>query len=245
MRMVPTKRMSGLVSPTSGKSMKGDYLKFLQGMEDTKPTATEVQPFPQGVYQHSICIHHRNLYSCFQILSLYACRSSTGCHSDRSKESGFGAGKKEWEPEGVWEDVDYALPMPGYRNCKNDRRCKTKDTWEGPILHYCNWSIKQGWPIGHPLTLPQDYVVDAYLSVRLEAGTLHLANYLIRATFYCLDAKVTLFLSSAKHSYTPSGKTSCYRVSLFLRWNLLKIIQLWITGIWKPLFELPNPLEVL
>ena len=34
------------------------------------------------------------------------------------------------------------------------------------------------------LVLPQDNVVDIYLSVRLEAGSLHLANYLIRATFY-------------------------------------------------------------
>ena len=31
-------------------------------------------------------------------------------------------------------------------------------------------------------TLPREYVEDVYLSVRLEAGTLHLANYLIRAT---------------------------------------------------------------
>ena len=40
--------------------------------------------------------------------------------------------------------------------------------------------------------LPQDYVVDVYLSVRLGAGTLHLAKYLIRATFYYLVAKVTI-----------------------------------------------------
>ena len=40
------------------------------------------------------------------------------------------------------------------------------------------------------LTLPQDYVVDDYLSVRLEAGTSHLANYLIRITVYYLAAKV-------------------------------------------------------
>jgi hypothetical protein len=54
--------------------------------------------------------------------------------------------------------------------------------------------------------LPQDYVVDVYLSVRLEAGSLHVANYLIRATFYYLYAKVILFPSSAKHSCTPRGK---------------------------------------
>jgi hypothetical protein len=73
-------------------------------------------------------------------------------------------------------------------------------------LYYGIGSIKQGWPIGHPLLLPQDYVVDVYLSVRLEAGSLHVANYLIRATFYYLYAKVILFPSSAKHSCTPSGK---------------------------------------
>ena len=41
--------------------------------------------------------------------------------------------------------------------------------------------------------MPQDYVVDIYLSVRLEAGSLHLANYLILATFYCLAAKIVIF----------------------------------------------------
>ena len=38
--------------------------------------------------------------------------------------------------------------------------------------------------------MPQDYVVDVYLPVRLEAGSLHLANYLIHTTFYNLTAKV-------------------------------------------------------
>ena len=42
--------------------------------------------------------------------------------------------------------------------------------------------------------MSQDYVVDVYLSVRLEAGSLHFVNYLICATFYYLDQKVTLFL---------------------------------------------------
>ena len=59
---------------------------------------------------------------------------------------------------------------------------------------------------GHPLLLPQDYVVDVYLSVRLEAGSLHVANYLICATFYYLDPKETLFPSSTNRSCTPSGK---------------------------------------
>ena len=75
----------------------------------------------------------------------------------------------------------------------------------------------------HPLSLPQEYVVDVYLSVRLEAGSLHLANYLIRATFYYLDAKVTLFPSSAKCICTPSGKTACFRES-FLFINPLSIL---------------------
>ncbi len=39
------------------------------------------------------------------------------------------------------------------------------------------------------LVLPQEYVMDVYLSVRLEAGTLHLANYLIRITVYYLGSK--------------------------------------------------------
>lgn len=42
--------------------------------------------------------------------------------------------------------------------------------------------------------LPQDYAADVYLSVRLGAGTLHLANYLILAAFYNLIAKVAFFL---------------------------------------------------
>ena len=53
---------------------------------------------------------------------------------------------------------------------------------------------KQGWPQSHPLSSPQDYVEDVYLSVRLEAGTLHLANYLIHTTFYYLATKVTIII---------------------------------------------------
>ena len=44
------------------------------------------------------------------------------------------------------------------------------------------------------LSSPQDYVEDVYLSVRLEAGTLHLANYLIHTTFYYLATKVTIII---------------------------------------------------
>ena len=49
-------------------------------------------------------------------------------------------------------------------------------------------------------------MVDVYLSVRLEAGSLHLANYLICATFYYLDPKEILFPSSTNRSCTPRGK---------------------------------------
>ena len=45
--------------------------------------------------------------------------------------------------------------------------------------------------------------MDVYLSVRLEAGTLHLANYLIRATVYYLDAKVVIIIKTTKPSCTP------------------------------------------
>ena len=48
------------------------------------------------------------------------------------------------------------------------------------------------------LTLPQDYVVDVYLSVRLEAGALHLAKYLILATFYYLAAKIAIIIGITK-----------------------------------------------
>ena len=40
-----------------------------------------------------------------------------------------------------------------------------------------------------PLTLPREYAVDVYLSVRLEAGSLLLANYLIRITIYFLTQR--------------------------------------------------------
>ena len=38
--------------------------------------------------------------------------------------------------------------------------------------------------------LPQDYAADVYHKVRLEAGALHLAKYLIRVAVYILSAKV-------------------------------------------------------
>ena len=45
-------------------------------------------------------------------------------------------------------------------------------------------------PIGSLKLLPQDYAADVYHKVRLEAGALHLANYLIRSAVYILSAKV-------------------------------------------------------
>ena len=51
---------------------------------------------------------------------------------------------------------------------------------------------KKGCSEEHPLYLPQEYAKDCYPKVRLEAGALHLANYLIRATVYYLVAKVAI-----------------------------------------------------
>ena len=45
-------------------------------------------------------------------------------------------------------------------------------------------------PNGILKLLPQDYAADVYQMVRLEAGTLHLAKYLIRVAVYILLAKV-------------------------------------------------------
>ena len=57
---------------------------------------------------------------------------------------------------------------------------------------------KKGCSEKHPLGSPQEYAVDVYQNVRLEAGTLHLANYLIHFRGLFLAAKVVLFLYSAK-----------------------------------------------
>jgi hypothetical protein len=48
-------------------------------------------------------------------------------------------------------------------------------------------------PFGILKLLPQDYAADVYHKVRLEAGTLHLAKYLIRAADYISHAKVSVF----------------------------------------------------
>ena len=52
-------------------------------------------------------------------------------------------------------------------------------------------------PFGILKLLPQDYAADVYHKVRLEAGTLHLAKYLIRVAVYILVAKVWFFFEMA------------------------------------------------
>ena len=51
-----------------------------------------------------------------------------------------------------------------------------------------------------PLNLPQEYAVDVYLSVRLEAGTLHLANYLIHYAVYFLLQRYNNYLKKQRLS---------------------------------------------
>ena len=55
-------------------------------------------------------------------------------------------------------------------------------------------------PFGILKLLPQDYASDVYHKVRLEAGTLHLAKYLIRVAVYILVAKVCFFFEMAMAS---------------------------------------------
>jgi hypothetical protein len=57
-------------------------------------------------------------------------------------------------------------------------------------------------PFGILKLLPQDYAADVYHKVRLEAGTLHLAKYLIRVAVYILGAKVWFFFERNLHKYT-------------------------------------------
>ena len=45
-----------------------------------------------------------------------------------------------------------------------------------------------------PIFLPHEHVANVYPKVRLEAGTLHLAKYLIRTTVYNLMQKYSKFL---------------------------------------------------
>ena len=59
---------------------------------------------------------------------------------------------------------------------------------------------------------------DVYLSVRLEAGTLHLAKYLILTTFYFLATKLAIILIITKLSCPPSGKIAVFLRFYFLFW---------------------------
>ena len=52
-------------------------------------------------------------------------------------------------------------------------------------------------PFGILKLLPQDYAADVYHMVRLGAGALHLAKYLIRVAVYILVAKVWFFFEMA------------------------------------------------
>ena len=49
--------------------------------------------------------------------------------------------------------------------------------------------------------MPQESAVDCYLKVRLGAGTLHVAKYLIHIRDLFLTAKVATFLITAKIGY--------------------------------------------
>ena len=136
------------------------------------PQVSSIFKGPAGTTD-SLCIDNGNLHACITSLSFHPGHPSIRRHSDRSQNSQYGSGKKEREPERIRKDADHALPMPRNWDCEDDRRCQKKDAREDSILYYGIGSIKQGWPIGHPLLLPQDYVVDVYLLVRLEAGSLH------------------------------------------------------------------------
>ena len=71
-----------------------------------------------------------------------------------------------------------------------------------------------------PLNLPQEYAVDVYLSVRLEAGTLHLANYLIHYAVYFLLQRYNNYLKKQRlstqyefgaHFFILSPRNRCFR----------------------------------
>ena len=70
-----------------------------------------------------------------------------------------------------------------------------------------------------PLNLPQEYAVDVYLSVRLEAGTLHLANYLILYAVYFLlqgynnylkKQRLSTQYESGAHFFILSPQNKCF-----------------------------------
>lgn len=71
----------------------------------------------------------------------------------------------------------------------------------------------------HPLNLPQEYAMDIYPKVRLEAGALHLAKYLIHSRGLFLAAKVILFLE------TSNVFDNCCRTSAEVTTNALRAIN--------------------
>ena len=71
----------------------------------------------------------------------------------------------------------------------------------------------------HPLNLPQEYAMDIYPKVRLEAGALHLAKYLIHSRGLFLAAKVILFLE------TTNVFDNCCRTSAEVTTNPLRAIN--------------------
>ena len=60
--------------------------------------------------------------------------------------------------------------------------------WKRILIEYNAFQLcKKGRPAEVvPLDLPREYAADVYLSVRLGAGALHLANYLIHVAAYFL-----------------------------------------------------------
>ena len=90
---------------------------------------------------------------------------------------------------------------------------------------------KKGCSSEHPLYLPQEYAKDCYPKVRLEAGALHLANYLIRVRGLFLVAKVTLIIESARALYKKTKPDSLnifkgYRESTLQIYDSLFIKQI-------------------
>ena len=79
--------------------------------------------------------------------------------------------------------------------------------------------------------MPQEYAKDCYPKVRLEAGALHLANYLIRVRGLFLVAKVTLIIESARALYKKTKPDSLnifkgYRESTLQIYDSLFIKQI-------------------
>jgi len=75
-------------------------------------------------------------------------------------------------------------------------------------------------------------VEDVYLSVRLEAGTLHLAKYLILATFYFLATKLAIIIQITKPRWVPPSDTE----------SASEIIGFWCTSVFLPV---PNKVLII